>query len=123
MHRLLVIGSIVFPAYVFAIVVVVLLLSLFVDMESETPPEFIGPIILAIVLTFISVAGGWFFIVFDIVHIARNDRFSAGAKAGWICAIWFLNIFSIPTYGLKYLRKPKPMNTVRVSNPASGGSV
>ena len=108
MHRLLVIGSIVFPAYVLATIVVILLLPLFADMDSEIPPKLVMPVILAIVLLFISVAGIWFFIIFDIVHVARNDRFSGGVKAGWICAIWFLNIFSIPVYGLKHLRKPKP---------------
>jgi len=107
MNRLLVIGSIVFPAYVFVMLVAVLLLPLFADMEREIPPEFWVPVILALVLTFISVAGIWFFIIFDIVHVARNAGLSGGAKAGWICALWFLNIFSIPIYGLKHLRAPK----------------
>ena len=109
MNRLLVIGSIVFPAYVLVTLVAVMLLPLLVDdMEKELPPGYIVPIILAFVVEAISVAGIWFFIIFDIVHIARNARFSGGVKAGWICAIWFLNLFSIPVYGLKHLRKPMP---------------
>ncbi|RPJ38565.1 MAG: hypothetical protein EHM35_04245 [Planctomycetaceae bacterium] len=119
MHRLLVIGSIVFPAYVLATIVVILLLPLFADMDSEIPPKLVMPVILAIVLLFISVAGIWFFIIFDIVHVARNDRFSGGVKAGWICAIWFLNIFSIPVYALKHLRKPMS----RAISPVSCDSV
>ena len=112
MNRFLVIGSIVFPAYLFMMILAVLLLAVFgEDMEEELPPEYIMPVILALVLELISVAGLWFFIIYDIIHVVRNDRLSRGIKAAWICAIYCLNIFSIPIYALKYFRKPKPQMT------------
>jgi hypothetical protein len=59
------------------------------------------------ILMFITVVLLWFFIIFDIVHAARNPTLSGGQKAAWICAIWFLNILIIPIYGLKFFNTLK----------------
>ena len=55
-------------------------------------------------IIFLSVIITWFFIIYDIIHIARREDFSSGMKVGWVCAIWFLNIFTIPIYAFKYFK-------------------
>ena len=103
--KLLGFGSIFCSAYIFLMIITIIALPLFVDMEREIPVSFRPFLIVALILLFLTVLGTWFFIIFDIVHVARNPAFSGGAKAGWICAIWFLNIFVIPIYWMKHQRQ------------------
>jgi hypothetical protein len=79
-------------------------LPFFVDMEGEIPASFRPIFVASLALLVLSVIGVWFFIIYDIIHVARNQALSGGAKAGWICAIWFLNVFVIPVYWLKHQR-------------------
>jgi hypothetical protein len=104
--KLLGIGSLLFPAYVIAVLIVAALMSFCMEADARIPEAFLPAVVALLVFTFLSVAGLWFFITFDIAHIAMNPRLSGGAKAGWICAIWFLHVFSIPVYWFKHLRPP-----------------
>jgi hypothetical protein len=85
--------------------VVMVVLALSVDPEGEIPVAWRAWVVGGILLLFAAVAGVWFFIIYDIVHAARNPRLSGGAKAGWIWAICFLNVFAIPAYWAMHLRR------------------
>ena len=85
--------------------IAVLIIAPGVDPEAQVPDDVIPFLIIGMVLLFISVAGVWFFIIYDTIHVAKNKASSSGAKAGWICAIYFLNIFIIPVYWLKHINK------------------
>jgi hypothetical protein len=71
---------------------------------DEIPPQMIPYLAMTVGLLFLSVIGIWFFIVYDIVHIAKRQEFSSAKKVGWICAIWCLSIFTIPIYAFKYFK-------------------
>ncbi len=71
---------------------------------DEIPSQLIPYVATTVGLLFLSVIGIWFFIVYEIIHIAKKEEFSSGTKVGWICAIWFLNIFTIPIYAFKYFK-------------------
>ncbi len=103
-QKLLGLGSFIFPAYVVVAMVALMFLAPNVDPDAQIPDKVIPLLITGMIFLFLSVLGTWFFIIFDIIHAAKNPDFSGGAKAGWICAIWFLNIFAIPVYWMKHLR-------------------
>ncbi len=97
-------GSLFCPIYALLMVITITFMPMFVDMESEIPVALRPAVGVCMVLLLLSVIGTWFFIIYDIVHVARKPDFSGSAKVGWICAIWFLNMFAIPIYWMKYLR-------------------
>ncbi len=103
-NKLLGIGSLLFPAYAIAMLIVAALMSFCVEADARIPEAFLPAVVALLVFTFLSVAGLWFFIIFDIVHIPMNPRLSGGAKAGWICVIWFLHVFCVPVHWFKQLR-------------------
>jgi hypothetical protein len=100
--KLLGFGSFFCSIYLLVMTAAIIVMPMFVDMEGEIPVPLRPLVIIAMSLLFVAVLGTWFFIIFDIVHIARNPVLSGGKKAGWICAIWFLNIFVIPVYWLNH---------------------
>jgi hypothetical protein len=102
--KLLGFGSIFCPAYVVLACMTAVLLPLFVDMGEEIPRTLIPVFVLFMILLVTAVLGSWFFIIYYIIHVVRNPAFSGGRKAGWICALWFLNVFAIPWYWMKHLR-------------------
>jgi len=104
-RRLLVLGSFVFSLYILLMIPTVFIMLSFVNPDDEIPVALRPIVVIALILEFLSVFGVCFFIIYDIIHIVRNKTFSSGAKVGWICAIWFLNVFAIPVYGLKHLCK------------------
>ena len=103
-QQLLGLGSFIFPGYVVAAMVVLMLVAASIDPDAQIPDKAIPLLVIGMIFLFISVLGTWFFIIFDIIHAVRNPSLSGGAKAGWICAIWFLSIFAIPVYWMKHLR-------------------
>ena len=102
--KLLGIGSFCCSAYLLLMTVTIMVMPMFVNMEGEIPVPLRPVVVVAMILLLIAVLGIWFFIIFDIIHVARNTALSGGAKAGWICAIWFLNIFVISVYWMKHQR-------------------
>ena len=90
--------------YILVITVTIMVMPIFVDMDGEIPVPLRPVVVGAMILLFMAVLGIWFLIIFDIIHIARNPVLSGKTKIGWICVIWFLNIFVIPIYWLKHQR-------------------
>ncbi|KAA3657759.1 MAG: hypothetical protein DWQ04_27150 [Chloroflexi bacterium] len=103
--KLLGFGSFFFPAFIVFIIITVMLMPMYVDMEGEIPVPLRPYVVGSLILLFLSVIGLWFFIIYDIVHAVRNPNLSTKTKICWICAIWFLNIFVIPIYWTKHLRQ------------------
>lgn len=110
-NKLLGIGSFVFTLYIIFAIVVAFILSKNVDPAAQIPRNMLPFVVTGMILLFISVIGVWFFIIYDIVHIAKNQTLTGGAKAGWIFAIWFFNIFIIPVYWFLHL-KDRGKNTL-----------
>ena len=104
-QKLLGLGSFLLPAYVIVAMAALIVLAPNIDPDARVPDKAIPFLTVGMVLLFVSVLGVWFFIIFDIIHAAKNPSLSGGAKAGWICALWFLNIFAIPVYWMKHLRR------------------
>ena len=46
-------------------------------------------------------------IVYLMIHVIKNEKFSSNQKAVWLVLIYMLNVFSIPCYAYKYLLKDK----------------
>jgi hypothetical protein len=76
------------------------------DLISGQPdtPTLRTALTLAVAGLLVSIVGGLFFAVYDIVHVTRRPTFSGGAKAGWICALCFASVLAIPIYWLTHLR-------------------
>jgi hypothetical protein len=88
---------------------IVLTVAIYFMMRREAPAdpipeEFIPWIALSGIATFICLVGVLFFVVYDIIHVARRHSLPFGVKIAWACAIFFLSIISIPVYGLVYFR-------------------
>lgn len=93
--------SLVFPLMLISSFFVMLILALI--WPANDIPSVLKPLLIFLFLiALISVIGIWFFIIYEIIHIVKNRKFSDNAKAGWIFAVWFLNIFVIPIYAYKY---------------------
>ncbi len=103
-NKLLGIGSILFPIYTIVSMGFALFIAVTVDPEAQIPDSVLPFLITGMIFLFISVIGIWFFIIYDIIHIAKNHEMSGGKKACWICGIWFLNIFVIPVYWFRHLK-------------------
>jgi len=96
--KLLAIGSVLFPICFLFIYVTFNIMGLFVNME---PPL----VNVVIILLYLSIGGIWFFIIYYTVQAAQSQSFSRAAKAGWICALWFLSVFAIPVYWFRFVRQ------------------
>ena len=104
-QKLLGIGSVIFPIYVIAAMVALIVLAPNIEPDARIPERLIPLFAAGMIFLFISVIGIWFFIIYDIIHTAKNKSLSGGAKACWIIAIWFLNIIIIPIYWFVHIRK------------------
>jgi hypothetical protein len=72
------VGSLLCPAVFLAGGAVMVVLAFSVDPDGEIPVEWRAWVVGGILLLFAAVAGVWFFIIYDIVHAARNPRLSGG---------------------------------------------
>jgi|688.fasta_scaffold251816_1 hypothetical protein len=119
-RKLLGFGSIFCPAFVLIAIAAIVAMPFFVDMGGEIPVPMRPFVVIGMILLLLSGIGTWFFIIFDIIHAAKNPAFSGGVKAAWICAIWFLNVFVIPIYWAKHLRHEHRTTPPTVPEPARG---
>ena len=96
-RMLLAIGSVLFPIS-FLFIYVTVNLGLFANVE---PP------LANVILTWLclSMGGSLFFIIYYTVQVAGSQSFSWAAKAGWICALWFLHVFAVPVYWFRFVRQ------------------
>lgn len=88
---------------------VALTVAIYFMMRREAPSDpisenFIPWIALSGIATFICIVGILFFVVYDIIHVARRHSLSLEIKIAWACALFFLNIITIPVYGFIYFR-------------------
>lgn len=74
--------------------------------DDQLNTDMIPYIALSGLALFLCLVAMMFFIVFDIIQIAKRRSFSGVAKAGWICAVLFLSIIAVPVYGLTYFKEP-----------------
>jgi hypothetical protein len=88
---------------------IALTIAIYYMARRETPtdpmPDHLLPwIALSGIGTLLCVIGILFFVVYDIIHVARRQSLPFGAKIAWACAIFFLSIVTVPVYGLIYFR-------------------
>lgn len=117
-YRLLGLGSIFCPVFVILASVTLALMPLSVNVDGEIAGPMLPFFVTGMILLILSVIGTWFFIIYDIIHAAKNDAFSGGKKAAWICAIWFLNVFVIPIYWAKHLKQKHRTAPPALPSPA-----
>jgi len=104
-EKLVAVGSFLCPGLILCTLVLLLVLQSTVDMEAEIPPPLRIWVGVFMALQFLSVMGVWALIIYDLLHIVRNPRFTNQQRLVWILLLWVLNIFVIPIYWLKHLKK------------------
>jgi len=103
--KLIAVGSFVCPGIILLSLIVLGVLPLMVDLEAEVPESLRLLVGGAMLLMFLSVIGTWILIVYDFIHVIGNTAFSNGEKIAWLLALWLLNIFAIPVYWVKHLKR------------------
>ena len=74
------------------------------NMNGEIPVEARIPVIILILLLFVSVILELYLIIFYVLHInSKNYKISSEKKVRWIISIFLFNIISIPIYWFKYI--------------------
>jgi hypothetical protein len=99
------IGSIIVPIVFVVVVVAFVVLVRTAGPDDQLPAAVVPYLAASAIIMFLSVGCLWFYIIFYIIHAAKNSRLAGGWKAAWICALWFLNIIVIPIYGLMFFRR------------------
>lgn len=75
------------------------------ESPADPIPDYLLPwIALSGIATFLCLIGILFFVIYDIIHVARRRSIPFGTKIAWACALFFLNIVTVPAYGLIYFR-------------------
>ena len=87
------------------VLLVVFSVTLFFLLRRPSPDEPISAdvvpfVALTGIALFLSIVTMCFFIVFDIIQIAKRRSLSGAAKAGWIVALLVCGLLAVPVYGL-----------------------
>lgn len=102
--KLIAFGSFFCPGVIVLMVLLLLVLPSFVDMEAEVSQNVQIVVGVAMTLLFLCVFGTWSLIIHLFMHVVKNEQLTQGQKAGWLCGLWLLSVFTIPLYWLRHLR-------------------
>ena len=97
-------GGLVVPILLIGTLVAFVVLLGTAGPDDQLPSVVVLFLAATVITVFLCVAALWFFIIYDIIHVARNPAFTNAQKVAWICGIWCLNVFVIPFYGMKFFK-------------------
>jgi hypothetical protein len=106
-QKLLAIGSFAFPLLFLAETVALMLIAQNMDPNAVIPRHLLPWVLLGMAVTFVTVIGVWFYIVYFMIHAIRSPALSNGMKAVWATSLWCLNVFVIPIYWFVHVRPRK----------------